>query len=79
MVTTLRENTRVHNFAYCTLKLKQFLTGILRNSVKSVLLFLQHDHPFRASWNTGTPGWYVQLSEMQKKKKNQQCFHFRLG
>jgi hypothetical protein len=36
------------------------LTGKLRNSVKSVLLFLQQDQPFIASWNTGAPGWKVQ-------------------
>ena len=35
---------------------QQLLTGILRNSVKSVLRFLQQDQPFRASWKTGTPG-----------------------
>ena len=36
--------------------IEELLTGKLRNSVKSVLLFLQQDQPLRASWNTGPPG-----------------------
>jgi len=40
-------------------------TGILRKSVKSVVRFLQHDQPFKASWNTGTPGWCWQDSRTQ--------------
>lgn len=37
--------------------------GVFKNSVKSTLFFLQHDHPLYASWKYGMPGWYRQESE----------------
>ena len=48
-----------------TRSVEDLLTGIFRNSVKSVLRFLQHDHPLSTSWNTGAPGWYLQASEIR--------------
>lgn len=37
----------------------------------SKLIFL-HVHTFKASWNTGTPGWYVHTS-MDKKRVIMKC------
>lgn len=35
---------------------------IFKNSVKSTLFLLQHDHPLYASWKNGVPGWWRHAS-----------------
>ena len=46
--------------------------GMLRNWLKSVDFLLQQDHPLRASWKTGTPGWCWQASVNPKALNNTQ-------